>query len=114
MEDRWARDFLREHAAAKTAVEFVDYSIKEPFESKWKTNAAKRIAMTRGTIVLVGPTTARSAAVLWEIEETKRQGHLLFGIQINKDRTYSSPAGLPASRVTRWNFDAIAAELNRW
>ncbi|HLM85979.1 MAG TPA: TIR domain-containing protein [Solirubrobacteraceae bacterium] len=114
MEDRWARDFLKQHAAGKTVFEFIDYSIKEPFESKWKTNAKARIARSRGTIVLIGATTARSEAVLWEIAETKRQGHPLFGIQIKADRSYRVPAGLPAGRVIKWNFSAILTELNRW
>lgn len=115
MEDRWARDFLRQHARAKNpAFEFLDYSIKEPFESAWKTNARDRIARTRGTIVLIGSGTYRSDAVLWEVAETARQGHPIFGIQINRDRTYPVPAGVPSSRVIRWNFDAIASELNSW
>ncbi|HSS41880.1 MAG TPA: TIR domain-containing protein [Solirubrobacterales bacterium] len=113
MEDRWARDFLAQHARDKRIpFEFLDYSIKEPFESKWKTNARARIGITKGTIVLIGPSTARADAVLWEINETLRQGHPLFGIQINKDRTYQTPAGV--SRVVRWNFQMIAAELARW
>src|SRR5437868_11354978 len=101
MEDRWARDFLKQHAATKTSFEFVDYSIKEPFESQWKSNAKARIAMTRGTIVLIGPSTARADAVLWEIAETTRQAHPLFGIQISRDTSYPVPAGIPASRVIR-------------
>ena len=113
MEDRWARDFLSQHARDKRiGFEFIDYSIKEPFESKWKTNARARIARSRGTIVLIGPHTASAAAVLWEIAETLRQGHPLFGIQINRDYTYPVPAG--TSRVIRWNFDAIARELASW
>lgn len=86
MEDRWARDFLRQHAAKKTAFEFVDYSIKEPFESRWKTNARARIAMSRGTIVLIGPKTSRADAVLWEIAETKRQGHPLLAFRSTETR----------------------------
>ncbi|WP_028058914.1 TIR domain-containing protein [Candidatus Solirubrobacter pratensis] len=115
MEDRWARDFLRQHARQKgIGFEFVDYSIKEPFENKWKTNAKARIALTRGTIVLIGPTTYASDAVLWEIAETTRQGHPVFGVQINSDKTYRVPTGIATSRVTRWDFSAIARELNRW
>lgn len=115
MEDRWARDFLRQHARqAGIPFQFVDYSIKEPFESKWKTNVKARIGVSKGTIVLIGPTTSGASAVLWEIAETKRQGHPMFGIQINRDKTYRVPAGLPASRVIRWDFAAIARELNRW
>lgn len=115
MEDKWARDFLVEHAKQKNnKIEFIDYSVHDPFDTKWKTNCKERIARTAGTIVLIGKTTYLSEAVLWEISETKRQGHSIFGIQINRDSTYKVPAGVPSSRVIRWDFDKIVSELERW
>jgi hypothetical protein len=115
LEDAWARNFLRQHArTAKIPFEFIDYSVKEPFESKWKTNVKERIARTKGTIVLIGPTTSRSTAVLWEIAETKKQLSPVFGIQINRDLTHPVPKGVPANRVVRWNFEVIKRELGRW
>ena len=115
MEDRWARDFLRQQAHDKRFdFEFIDYSIKEPFERKWKTNAKARIAQSRGTIVLIGPTTYRSEAVAWEIAETKRQAHPLIGIQTKNQSTYRAPAGVPNHSILRWNFDAIKRELALW
>jgi hypothetical protein len=54
--------------------------------------------------------------VKWEIAETARQDHhYLFGIQVNRDRTWPIPAGLPAKNVIRWDFDqiiALAADLD--
>jgi len=115
MEDKWARAFLAEHAKdERNDVAFYDYSVKEAFDAKWKTECAKRIALTKGTIVLVGPTTWKSDAVLWEIAETARQGHYLFGIQINKDATHSIPAGLPSKDVIRWNFAQMSTWLQSW
>ena len=115
MEDRWARDFLVQHAKnQKNGVAFYDYSVKDPFESKWKTECSKRIALTKGTIVLVGPTTWRSDAVVWEIAETIRQDHYMFGVQIHRDQTHVIPKGLPASSVVRWDFAQIAKWLNTW
>jgi hypothetical protein len=115
MEDQWSRDFLIQHAHDKdTSVDFTDYSVHLPFDEKWKTNCRARIGQTKGTIVMVGSGTAKSPAVLWEIAETNRQGHPLFGVQINKDQTYTVPSGLPSSRVIRWNFDEIVRELGRW
>ena len=63
---------------------------------------------------MVGPGTAKSEAVLWEIAETNRQAHPIFGVQINGDQTHPIPAGLPSARVIRWDFDEIVAELKRW
>ncbi len=115
MEDRWARDFLIGHAQNKNnSIEFIDYSVHEPFDEKWKTNCRARIARTRGTIVLIGPTTYLSEAVRWEITETGRQGHPIFGIQVNSDKTHQIPAGLSPSKVIRWDFDAIVRQLNTW
>lgn len=115
MEDRWARDFLVEQAKQKNNdIGFTDYSVHEPFDEKWKTNCKARIAQTKGTIVLIGSDTANAEAVLWEIAETNRQDHHIFGIQINKDKTYTIPTGLPSNRVIRWDFDSIVKELERW
>jgi hypothetical protein len=115
MEDQWAREFLAQHAKdARNDVEFYDYSVKEAFEAKWKTECTKRIAMTKGTIVLVGPTTYQSDAVLWEIAETRRQGHYMFGIQIHRDRTHPIPAGLPSANVIRWDLEQIDKWLGTW
>jgi hypothetical protein len=115
VEDKWARDFLVQHARSKNnAIQFVDYSVHQPFDEKWKTNCRQRIAQTKGTIVLVGPACYKSEAVLWEIAETSRQGHPIFGIQINHGKTYVTPAGLPVSRVIRWDFDSIVRQLNLW
>lgn len=115
MEDRWARDFLAQHAKdERNDIQFVDYSVKTPFDSSWKTNCRGRIAQTRGTIVLVGPTTWTSEAVAWEIAETLRQNHYLFGIQINHDSTHRLPSGLPSSNVIRWDFEQIAKWLATW
>lgn len=115
MEDRWARDFLVEQAKQKSNdIEFVDYSVKEPWKSSWKTECKRRIAQTKGTIVLIGATTSKSDAVLWEIAETSRQDHYMFGIQINSGETHPIPAGLASANVIRWNFDQIVKWLKTW
>src|SRR3954471_24948898 len=102
MEDRWARDFLVQHARDKrNDIEFVDYSVQDAFDTAWKTQCRERIARTKGTIVLVGPTTYKSDAVLWEISETRSQQHYMFGIQVHRDQTHPIPAGLPAAHVIR-------------
>ena len=115
MEDKWARDFLAQHAKdVDNDIEFYDYSVKEAFDSKWKSECARRIGLTKGTIVLIGKTTSKADAVVWEIAETIRQGHYIFGIQINRDETHPIPTGLPSKNVIRWNFDQIVKWLKTW
>ena len=76
--------------------------------------ATVRIARTKGTIVLIGAATYSSEAVKWEIAETVRQGHYIFGIQINRENTWTIPAGLPSKNVIRWDFDQIVKWLSTW
>lgn len=115
MEDRWARDFLVQHAKdGRNDVSFSDYSVQNPFDSKWKTECARRMALTKGTIVLIGKTTWQSEAVQWEIKETIRQGSYLFGIQIFRDSTHTVPSGLPTTNVIRWDFAQISKWLSTW
>lgn len=115
MEDRWARDFLAQHAKdGNNDVQFIDYSVKSPFDSSWKTQCRERIARTKGTIVLIGETTWKSEAVLWEIAETVRQGHYMFGLQISRGNNYRVPPGLPVGNVIRWDFEQIAKWLSTW
>lgn len=115
MEDRWARDFLVQQAKDKNNdISFVDYSVQDPFDSSWKTQCELRIGRTKGTIVLIGPTTYKSEAVIWEIAETGQQGNYLFGVQINKDETHPIPVGLSSGSVIRWNFDKIVQWLSTW
>jgi hypothetical protein len=115
MEDKWARDFLIQHARdSRNDIEFVDYSVQDPFDTSWKTQCKDRIGKSKGTIILIGPTTSKSSAVLWEIDETIRQGHYIFGIQINKDSSHPVPKGLPSQNVIRWDFGKIGEWLATW
>ena len=115
MEDRWARDFLVQHAKDRTNdISFLDYSVQTPFDSSWKTKCRERIARTSGTILLVGKTTHQSEAVAWEITETMRQDHSMFGIQIHRNETCIPPAGLSRSSIVNWDFEEIVGRLWTW
>ena len=115
MEDRWARDFLVHYAKEeRNDIDFVDYSVQEPWNTSWKTQCRERIGRTRGTIVLIGKTTYQSDAVKWEIAETMRQGHPIFGIQIISDQTQIIPVGLQSQNVIRGDFGQIAHRLSTW
>lgn len=115
LEDQWARNLIVYQAHNfLNGLQFIDFSVHEPFDEKWKTNCRARIAKTKGTIVLIGQTTWHSEAVLWEIAETLAKKHPIFGIQINRGKTHRIPKGLPASKVIRWKEDAITQQLSRW
>lgn len=115
MEDRWARDFLKEHARnSDNEVEFIDYSVQDPIDSSWRTQCKLRISQTKGTIVLIGATTYESEPVEWEIKQTIEQGHDIFGIQVSNGETHPIPKGLPPESVIHWDFETISSRLSTW
>ncbi len=74
--------------------EFRDYSVKEPFEDKWKSHVKERIMQTSSFIVMIGDKTHTSLAVDWEIREAHRQGKRVIGIRISKNKSAEIPHAL--------------------
>lgn len=96
-------------------LEFRDYSVKEPFDEKWKTNCRERISQTSATIVAIGEDTASREAVNWEIEESYRQGKKVIGMRISKDRNDPIPAALKEHNapIVSWSMEELSAQLDR-
>ena len=87
IEDQSAVNLLRSQAKDdRFPFGFRDYSVKEPFEAKWKSEVGNLISLTSATIVMIGPNTAKSAAVDWEIREAHRQNKKVIGVRISRDR----------------------------
>lgn len=60
------------------------------------------------TVVLIGNRTANSPWVLWEIQESARQGKGLLGIRL-KDSWGPIPPGIPTNAVGGWEPDKFAS-----
>lgn len=108
-------ELLRQQAKdEKYELEFRDYSVKEPFDEKWKTNCRERIAQTSCTVVMIGEETASREAVNWEIEESYRQGKKVIGVKINRDKNHPIPQALKDHNapVINWNLKEIQKLLN--
>lgn len=95
-------------------IEFRDYSIKEPFDEKWKTNCRDRIAQTSMVICMIGEKTAERDAVIWELEEAYRQGKKVIGVRIYRDENHPVPKPLVehGARIIDWNLAEIARRLD--
>jgi len=95
-------------------LEFRDYSVKEPFDERWKTQCRERIAQTSATIVAIGEDTASREAVDWEIEESYRQGKKVIGVRISRERNDPVPQTLREHNapIVSWNLDDIKAQLD--
>jgi len=95
------------------AMEFRDYSVKEPFDEAWKSNCRERIAQTSLTVCMIGPETASREAVLWELEESYRQGHQVIGVRIYRDRNDPVPEPIlrHGSPVIYWSREELSQYL---
>lgn len=114
MEDKTLVDLFRGQAKnQRNDLEFNDHSVKEPFESAWKTNVKEKISRCSTVICLIGLRTWESEAVKWEIEEAIRQGKKVFGVKLSST-VFLYPRAISSNniKVVEWNFDQITREIS--
>ncbi|MCA2249062.1 TIR domain-containing protein [Mycobacterium intracellulare] len=86
IEDERQRDFLKGQSLHPRApFEFVDMSVKEPYDSGWKDKVRTRIRRSDGVIVLVSKNSLTSSGQKWEIQCAKDEGKPIRGIWAYKD-----------------------------
>ena len=113
-EDSRARDYIVGQARdEKTPFEFVDMSLTEPFDEKWKTQCRSRIKGCDGMIALVSKYTANGTGALWEIRTAKEEKVPVRGIYTTTD---NRPATLPSEfsgiSVVSWSWANLKAFLD--
>ena len=81
IEDERQRDFLKGQSLHPRApFEFIDMSVKEPYDTDWKTKVQTRIRRSHGVIVLVSKNSAASTGQAWEIKCAKAENKPVRGI----------------------------------
>jgi hypothetical protein len=116
VEDEAQVELLRQQAKNEQSdITFIDYSIKEPFDEKWKTQAAERIKQSSVFICMIGPETHKREAVIWEINKAYELGKKVIGVRIYRDENHPIPRPLQDhnAKIINWNLKDIAAELER-
>lgn len=114
MEDKSLRDLLVGQAKNENSpFEFVDMSVKKPWDSSWKTNCRTRIKGCDGVIIIVTKSTKNADGQLWEIKCAKEEDipcRGIWGSQENRPATL--PAELDGVRVVNWTWDNITNWIN--
>lgn len=114
VDDEAQVNLLRAQAKGeKFDIEFRDYSVKKPFDEKWKTNCRERIAQTSAFICMIGEKTAQREAVIWEINEAYRQGKKVIGVRIYRDEGHPIPKPLleHGAPIVNWDLARISKLL---
>lgn len=89
IEDERQRDFLKGQSLSPRApYEFIDMSVKEPYDEAWKERVRTRIRRSDGVIALVSKNSLTSSGEKWEIQCAKDERKPLRGIwAYSDDRT---------------------------
>ena len=89
IEDERQRDFLKGQSLhSRAPYQFVDMSVKEPYDNAWKDRVRTRIKRSDGVIALVSKNSLKSSGQKWEIACAKEEKKRIRGIwAYTDDRT---------------------------
>jgi Thoeris protein ThsB, TIR-like domain len=104
IEDKSQRDLLKGQSLnTKSPFEYVDMSVKDPYDSEWKERVRTRIRRSDGVIVLVSKNSLTSSGQKWEISCAKEEKTKIRGIwAYTDDRT-----NIVGVNTVVWTWDAI-------
>lgn len=110
IEDKTLRDFLVGQAKnEKSPFEFVDMSVKQPWDSAWKTKCRTKIKGCDGVIVIVTKNTKNADGQLWEVKCAKEEQIPCRGIWGNQDNhPLTLPTELSGIKVVNWTWSNIS------
>lgn len=105
IEDEKQRNLLKGQSLnTNSPFEYVDMSVKEPYDSEWKERVRTRIRRSDGVIALVSKNSLSSSGQKWEIDCARDEKKKLLGIwAYSDDRT-----NLPGVHTVAWTWPAIA------
>lgn len=104
IEDERQRDFLKGQSLnTNSPFDYIDMSVKEPYDSNWKDRVKTRIRRSDGVIALISSDSLTSSGQKWEISCAKEEGKKVLGIwAYTDDRTH-----IPGVRTVVWTWKAI-------
>src|SRR5438093_13733395 len=107
IEDEGQRNLLKGQSLnTKSPFEFIDMSVKEPYDSNWKERVRTRIRRSDGVIALVSKNTLTSSGEKWEINCAKEESLKVIGLwAYQDDRTW--PSELSGYTVIPWTWQGI-------
>jgi hypothetical protein len=104
IEDEKQRDLLKGQSLnTESPFEYIDMSVKEPYDSNWKERVCTRIRRSDGVIALVSKNSLTSSGQKWEIACAREEKKKVRGIWAYKDDR-TSIAGV---NTVVWTWKAI-------
>jgi hypothetical protein len=104
IEDEKQRDFLKGQSLnTKSPFEYIDMSVKEPYDKDWKDRVRTRIKRSDGVIALVSKNSLKSTGQKWEIQCAREEGKKIRGIWAYSD----DKTDLEGVYTRVWTWDNI-------
>jgi len=97
----------------KTPFSFVDMSVKEPWDSAWKTNCRTKIKGCDGVIGIITKNTAKADGQLWELKCAYEENVPVLLIYGNDDRPANLPEPVKGRLINLWTWDNISKFMNK-
>ena len=111
-EDEGIRNlFSGQRVSADTPFEFVDMSVKDPYDTSWKERTRTRIRRSDGVIALISSNTPNADGELWEIKCAVEENKPLVGIWI-EDGYRTKPLEMGAAPCKAWTWENVAAFID--
>ena len=112
VEDMWARDLLRgQEKLGSCPIEYIDFSVRNTWDSAWKTQCRGRIRGCDGMIAFVSGYTRAADGARWEMECALSEDLPILGIWTRDTESYRPPE-LANERIVRWNWQNIATFID--
>jgi hypothetical protein len=111
-EDEGSRNlFTGQRVSARTPFEFIDMSVKEPYETQWKERVRARIRRSDGVIALISSSTPKATGELWEIQCAVEEKKSVLGIWIETGYRIK-PSVMGSAPCKEWTWTAVADFIN--
>ena len=88
--------------------QIADWSVREPFDTKWKEKVRQRIRKTDLTIVICGEYTHTASGVAAELTITREEGKPYFLLWGRPKKHCNKPRmALTSDQIYNWNWDNL-------
>lgn len=113
IEDIRFRDFLVGQAKNdRSPFEFVDMSVKTPWQTDWEEKCRVKIRSCDGVIALISKNTPSASGELFEIKCAYEEKIPVMLMYINNDRPVL-PFPLSTRSINIWSWDNLKSFMNR-
>jgi len=113
IEDKFARDNLVHQAKQqKTPFDFVDMSVKQLWDSQWKTRCRDRIKGCEGMIAFVSDNTVNADGARWEIKCAYEENIPVLPVYVHDTGATRLPLELSGRRIHHWTWKNITNFLD--